>query len=490
MKIINLSKLSAYIICLFNFSLGVAQQLVIENTSPRLDDENEIVDAHDGRIIQFGKTYYWYGTSYAETNGFTTANHYVCYSSPDLKTWKKEGRLLLNQPEGVYYRPHVIYNQKTKNYVLWFNWYPQLWEGQFGVAISKNPAGPFKVLNDDVQMARSELGLGDFGLFVDEDAVAYISYNTIENHQVSIEKLDEEYTASTMENGGVIAQNMEAGSQFKRQGKYYLLTDYTCCFCNEGSGARVYISNNPLSGYQMTGNINRYPGKPSLVVQDGQKTGTRYETLAKGKDNLESLEGLFDGKTSINKFNIDLFTGNRPANCGDVNNPRVHPEIVTPEFDLFFWDYDKWVEIPIDSIQLKKSALKEKVTLNFSTVNASRIKIRPKTGYPFDNIYINEITSLENGTVLNKVQWYVTEPKIQQQPIIPAQQTYVMRLNTSEEGEKFIWMGDLWGSASDNIKGHDYQYWSEPLEFFEDGTIKPLKWADQWSVTLTNRSKK
>ena len=50
----------------------------------------------------------------------------------------------------------------------------------------------------------------------------------------------------------------------------------------------------------------------------------------------------------------------------------------------------------------------------------------------------------------------------------------------SEKGEAFIWMGDLWGSASDNRKGHDYQYWSKPLEFNNDGTIRPLKWEDSW----------
>lgn len=472
-----------------SFKIGFAQEITIDNTLPRMDDSGQIVDAHDGRIIQFGDTFYWYGTSYANTNGFVTTNHYVCYSSKDLKTWKKEGRLLPNQPEGVYYRPHVIYNAKTKKYVLWYNWYPKLWEGRFGVAVSKNPEGPFKIVNDNVNMARSELGLGDFGLFVDDDGTAYISYNTINNHQVSVEKLSDDYLSSTMENGGVISEHMEAGSQFKRNGKYYLLTDYTCCFCNYGSGARVYISDNPLTGYQLTTNINRYPGKPSLVVQDGQNTGTGYETLSKGKEGFEALEGLLNGKTSINEVSIDLFTGNRPANCGDVDNPRVHPKIVTPEFDLFHWSYDKWVKIPIDSIKLQKSALKEKVVLNFSVVNTSRIKIQPKINYPFDAIYINEVTPLVENSAGNKeARWYVTGPEIAQQPIIPAQQTYVMKLNTSD-GEKFIWMGDLWGSASDNIKGHDYQYWNKPLEFLEDGTVKTLQWTDQWSVTLKNRTK-
>ncbi|MEM9258064.1 MAG: hypothetical protein AAGA62_00375 [Bacteroidota bacterium] len=42
-------------------------------------------------------------------------------------------------------------------------------------------------------------------------------------------------------------------------------------------------------------------------------------------------------------------------------------------------------------------------------------------------------------------------------------------------GTEFLWMGDMWGSASDNVKGHDYQYWSSPLRFDSLGWIEPLE---------------
>jgi len=59
--------------------------------------------------------------------------------------------------------------------------------------------------------------------------------------------------------------------------------------------------------------------------------------------------------------------------------------------------------------------------------------------------------------------------------IIRAQQTFVATLPTSH-GAVYIWMGDEWGSRPDGIKGHDYQYWSSPLQFEKDGMIKQLKW--------------
>ncbi|NAS10539.1 family 43 glycosylhydrolase [Poritiphilus flavus] len=455
--------------------------MTVKNTVPKFDASGNIVDAHDGRVIQFGDTFYWYGTSYGNTNGFTTANRYVCYSSKDLKTWKKVGALLRDQPEGVYYRPHVIYNAKTEKYVLWYNWYPQLWNGQFGVALSDTPEGPFTIIKDNVKMARSELGLGDFGLFVDDDNIAYISYNTINNHQVSIEKLSADYLSSTMENGGVISEHMEAGSQFKRNGKYYLLTDYTCCFCNYGSGARVYISDNPLTGYTLTTNINRYPGRFAPLLHDGIARGTAYETLKKVDGAFESAESTFHNERSLKGIVLDVFTGNRPENCGDVSNPRVHPEITTPEFKVYQWDFGQWKEVQITTVQVEKSALREHITLQFDTVKTNRIKITPSNKNGAEAIYINEVKfeAVANSAIMGS---YITGVHIAKNPIIPAQQTYVMKLKTSE-GEQFLWMGDLWGSASDNIKGHDYQYWSKPLEFYEYGTIKPLEWVDSWSFT-------
>ena len=452
----------------------------ISNIEPRTTENGEIVDVHDGRVIQFGDTYYWYGTAYGTTNGFTKQNYYQCYSSKDLTSWKKEGRLLPNQPEGTYYRPHVIYNKATKKYVLWYNWYPKLWDGQFGVAISDNPQGPFAIVNDNIPMKRSDVGLGDFGLFVDDDQTAYISYNTIQNHQVSIEKLNPDYTGSTLENGGIIAEHMEAGSQFKRNGKYYLLTDYTCCFCNYGSGARVYISDSPLSGYKLTGNINRYPGELQSVLTDTKKRGTRYATIQEKDSIFESLQLAFDKPSEISELKLYQFTGNRPEKCGNVENPRVHPEIGNPEFELEYWDISEWKPVKLTSSKIEKSALQQQLMLQIEGITTSKLKLTPKSGYNFDAIFLNEI---EVGN--SAFSAFKTGRGIRQKPIIPAQQTYVMQLQTAN-GSEYIWMGDLWGSASDNVKGHDYQYWSAPLQFNEDGTIQPMRWMDEWTFTPKN----
>jgi hypothetical protein len=137
------------------------KETVIDNLHPRRDTEGNIIDAHDGNILKAGSKFYWYGTAYGNTSGFLRSNYFQSYSSTDLTTWKKESPLLADAASGIYYRPHVIYNPATRKYVLWFNWYPKLWDGRYGVAVADNPAGPFRIVDSDVRVRNADHGVGD-----------------------------------------------------------------------------------------------------------------------------------------------------------------------------------------------------------------------------------------------------------------------------------------------------------------------------------------
>ena len=78
-----------------------------------------------------------------------------CYSSTDLLKWKNEGNVLpaVNDPASdlhpakVLERPKVIYNAKTKKFVMWFHADSMNYAAaRCGVAVSDTPAGPFKYL--------------------------------------------------------------------------------------------------------------------------------------------------------------------------------------------------------------------------------------------------------------------------------------------------------------------------------------------------------
>lgn len=243
---------------------GRALTVTINNTTPRRDISGRILDAHDGTLRHFGGRFYLYGTHYGDTNGLGKTNYFVCYSSTDLIHWRYEGKLLRDPPPRTYYRPHVEFNARDREYVLWYNA-----DNEYGVAVSHRPQGPFRIINPDVKLKYSGEGVGDFGLFVDSNGVGYIAYVGLvsgplethpvarpKHHRISVERLAPDYLSSTYRNSGFVAGNVESPALFERAGVYYLLFDNTCAFCTTGSGARVYTSHAPLGPYTFQSNIN------------------------------------------------------------------------------------------------------------------------------------------------------------------------------------------------------------------------------------------
>lgn len=310
--------------------------ITIDNHDPRCDIHGRIVDAHDGSLEYYEGRFYWYGTAYGDADGFTDTNHFAVYSSPDLRAWTPHGDILPERPEGVYFRPYVRHCARTGMYVLWYNWYPELWRGRLGVAVSAHPQGPFKIVREQASLCQP--GPGDLGLFVDDDETGYLIYTSVDDdHAVSIERLTEDYCSSTLESSGILSRGDEACALFKRGAVYYALFDATCCFCPQGSGIKVHTSASPLGPYTFRGNINC-----------------------------------------------------RDTPCGSV-------------------------------------------------------------------------------------------------PIVNAQQAHVARFPTAD-GDIYVWTGDRWGSRLDGIKGHDFQFWSRPLVFNDDGTIQPISWVNEWSFDLKDSS--
>jgi hypothetical protein len=301
--------------------------VALDNVEPRLDVHGEIVDAHDGCLQKFGASFYLYGTRYGNTTGFTQANRYVVYRSADLLSWEPLGDLLGASPPGTYFRPYVVFNPTTRMYVLWFNWYPVLGDGQIGVAVSDRPVGPFEIVSENVALSRRQPG--DASLFVDDDGTGYVVYASIaEHHAVSIERLTPDLLGSTKVNGGILASDSEAPAMFRRGSKYYVLLDRTCPFCSGGSGARTFVASSPLGPYAELENINRVSGHPVVAAQqtfvarlptrDGHTfvwMGDRWQSApdgVKGHDfqHWEPLSfddvGAIERLQNIERFSLDL----------------------------------------------------------------------------------------------------------------------------------------------------------------------------------------
>ena len=63
-----------------------------------------------------------------------TNNDLAAYSSSDLVTWTLHNPSLLpadTRPNGIYFRPKVVFNPKTRRFVLWFNFVTEGWDCTF-----------------------------------------------------------------------------------------------------------------------------------------------------------------------------------------------------------------------------------------------------------------------------------------------------------------------------------------------------------------------
>ena len=262
------------------------------------DTDGTEIQAHGGQVLPVkqadGSTiYYWYGED--KTDGYRTVDGGVrVYSSTDLYNWKSEGIALrnltdkydfeedyfkelykdyteeqrekvllgINDSHSVIERPKVIYNEKNKNYVMWFHADGPTEDApnsdyaaaSAGVAVSNSPTGPFRYIDryrlhyingkydQNKGMAR------DMNLFVDDDKKAYIFYSSEENYSMFVSLLNDDYTglavpdtkkaADDYDTTGVMdgfnriacyakgngKDHREAPAPFKYQGKYYLMT--------------------------------------------------------------------------------------------------------------------------------------------------------------------------------------------------------------------------------------------------------------------------
>ena len=94
-----------------------------------LDDKGVHVNAHGGGMLVYDDTYYWYGENKCDSTSAAMVG-IMCYSSRNLTDWKNEGVVLpaeMNDTTSdiiqgcIMERPKVIYNEKTKKFVMWFH---------------------------------------------------------------------------------------------------------------------------------------------------------------------------------------------------------------------------------------------------------------------------------------------------------------------------------------------------------------------------------
>jgi len=200
------------------------------------------INAHGGGILFHRGVYYWFGEIKTGETWLvpgqtwecyrTNAGGISCYSSENLTDWKFESIALAPNTSDsvsdihtskVIERPKVVYNEKTKKFVMWMHIDSQDYSyARAGVAVSDNPSGPYTFIESmrpNNQMSR------DMTLFKDDDGKAYHIFSSENNATMHISLLTDDYLKPTgTEKRIFIDKSREAPALFKHNGKYYLIT--------------------------------------------------------------------------------------------------------------------------------------------------------------------------------------------------------------------------------------------------------------------------
>lgn len=272
------------------------------------DTDGVHINAHGGGVLFHNGVYYWYG----EARGMRTPETrwppspgVSVYSSHDLYNWKNEGIALATVDDETseivkgcnIERPKVIYNAKTKQFVMWMHM--EFRGSRYGtartaVAVSDSPAGPFNYIrsvrpnagqwpidypqdlrtpldHDGVKEVMQDFRKGlveggylrrdfaggqmarDMGLFVDDDGKAYLISSAEENFTLNIHELTDDYLDFTGRYSRILpGGHNEAPAMLKRDGKYHLIT--SGCTGWAPNDARHYVADNILGQWKRVGN--------------------------------------------------------------------------------------------------------------------------------------------------------------------------------------------------------------------------------------------
>lgn len=203
--------------------------LAFQPGAPWLDESGNVINAHGGGILYDKGTYYWFG----EKRGRRTSEGINVYSSKDLYNWKFEALALAPNTTDtaseiaagcIMERPKIIYNAKSKTYVLWFHLELRgkgYSAARAAVATSKKITGPYTYLHSfrpNGNMSR------DMTLFADDDGKAYHVYSSRENYDLRLARLSDDYLSDAPADSMLFSRHREAPAMFKYEDKYYLIT--------------------------------------------------------------------------------------------------------------------------------------------------------------------------------------------------------------------------------------------------------------------------
>lgn len=199
--------------------------VTIKNGELWMDTDGNMVQAHGAGFLLVGDTWYMIG----EDRGNSWNPDVNMYSSKDLQHWKFEAKIIENGVTAeelgrgrFIERPKLLYNKKTKQYVVWCHWEGRNYgASEAGIFYSDNITGPYK-------FHKGERPLGiksrDCNVFVDDDGTAYFISTIEENQHLGFFRLADDYLSAVECTTLFKGMAREAPAIIKVDGTYYMLS--------------------------------------------------------------------------------------------------------------------------------------------------------------------------------------------------------------------------------------------------------------------------
>jgi beta-xylosidase len=290
------------------------------------DTDGVMINAHGAGALFHDGIYYIFGEHKIEGKAGNVAHVGVrCYSSKNLYNWTNEGVALsvvddttsFLQKECIIERPKVIYNKKTKKFVMWFHHELKglgYRAALTGVAVANNVTGPYKyirslrpnawrwpvnytdeqkkavyplklqntkVKEEKIEAVRHGMYLNrdfesgqmarDMTLFIDDDGKAYHIHSSEENFTLHVSELTDDYLGFTGKYSRVLpGDENEAPAICKVYGKYYLIA--SGCTGWWPNPARSAVADNIMGPYAPLGNPCRGTEEQCNTTFNSQST--------------------------------------------------------------------------------------------------------------------------------------------------------------------------------------------------------------------------
>ena len=249
----------------------------VTNGNLWLTAKGDTVQAHAPGFLKIKDTWYMVG----EDRGREWRPDVNLYSSKDLQNWTFEKKIIENgitSPElgtrRMIERAKLLYNKKTKRYVVWCHWESSNYGASEAACFSSpNINGPYRM-----EWSGRPLGIKsrDCNIFVDTDGTAYFISTTEENQHLGLFRLSDDYLSIVEHTQLFPWQRREAPAIVRLGNKYFMFS--SACTGWAPNQCKLSWSYDLKSGWSQLENIGdnkAFRTQPAAILEiKGSKSTT------------------------------------------------------------------------------------------------------------------------------------------------------------------------------------------------------------------------